>query len=275
MFDAANDSGTWAVTTYSLGGNTTQAQGANTFAITSTAVNAFSVDGTTFSVDASNNRVGIGTNAPNYPLHVTNTTYISAGTLGIGVAPISSYKLRIFSSGAGELGTIYAQQLVAASSDCILAQNTAGGTLSYGYRSNVGNATTTYGYYMDGGGTATTTYGIRVQPNCTGTNYGVYSRAFGSGTNYAGYFEADTGTTNYAIVTNGGNVGFGTTTPNSQSMLQITPSSRAHLLLTPITAATASAITPTNGMIVSVSDTDATFTSVGFWGYEGGAWTKL
>lgn len=42
-----------------------------------------------------------------------------------------------------------------------------------------------------------------------------------------------------------------------------------------ITAAAASAITPANGMVVCVSDTDGTFTSVGFWGYNGGAWNKL
>lgn len=45
--------------------------------------------------------------------------------------------------------------------------------------------------------------------------------------------------------------------------------------LTNITSAQASAITPTNGDFVYVSTTDATFTSVGFWGYENGAWVKL
>ncbi len=37
----------------------------------------------------------------------------------------------------------------------------------------------------------------------------------------------------------------------------------------------AGAITPANGMIVYVTNTDATFTSVGFWGRENGAWVKL
>lgn len=45
--------------------------------------------------------------------------------------------------------------------------------------------------------------------------------------------------------------------------------------LRPITATAASAITPAEGMLVFVSDTDATFTSIGFWGYENGAWAKL
>ena len=53
-----------------LTGNTTIAQGANTLAFTGTAVNGFSVDGTTFSVDGTNNRVGIGTSAPTVTLDV-------------------------------------------------------------------------------------------------------------------------------------------------------------------------------------------------------------
>ena len=48
----------------SLSGNTTVTQGASTLAFTSTATNGFSVDGNTLSVDAANNRVGIGTATP-------------------------------------------------------------------------------------------------------------------------------------------------------------------------------------------------------------------
>jgi hypothetical protein len=42
-----------------------------------------------------------------------------------------------------------------------------------------------------------------------------------------------------------------------------------------MTSAQGSALTAINGLIIYVTDTDATFTSVGFWGYENGAWTKL
>ncbi|MGE4515116.1 MAG: phage tail protein, partial [Chryseobacterium sp.] len=58
----------------SLSGNTTVTQGANTLAFTSTATNGFSVDGTTLSVDAANNRVGMGTSTPLAPLHISATT---------------------------------------------------------------------------------------------------------------------------------------------------------------------------------------------------------
>ena len=39
--------------------------------------------------------------------------------------------------------------------------------------------------------------------------------------------------------------------------------------------ATMALLTPEDGAIVYVTNTDATFTSVGFWGYENGTWKKL
>jgi len=57
----------------SLTGNRLVAQAGNTLAFTATATNAFSVDGSTFSVDALNNRVGIGTTAPHAQLHLGST----------------------------------------------------------------------------------------------------------------------------------------------------------------------------------------------------------
>ena len=54
-----------------LTGNRTVGQGANTLAFTGTAVNSFSVDGNTLSVDALNNRIGIGTTTPAAQLHTT------------------------------------------------------------------------------------------------------------------------------------------------------------------------------------------------------------
>lgn len=35
------------------------------------------------------------------------------------------------------------------------------------------------------------------------------------------------------------------------------------------------AASPLNGDITYVTDTDGTFTTKGFWGYEEGAWVKL
>ncbi|AZA51578.1 hypothetical protein [Chryseobacterium sp. G0201] len=54
-----------------LTGNRTVTQGANRLTFNGTATNAFSVDGTTLSVDAANDRIGIGNAAPANKLHVT------------------------------------------------------------------------------------------------------------------------------------------------------------------------------------------------------------
>lgn len=53
-----------------LTGNRTASQGNRTMAFTGTSANAFSVDGSTFSINAANHRVGIGTTAPTNKLVV-------------------------------------------------------------------------------------------------------------------------------------------------------------------------------------------------------------
>lgn len=42
-----------------------------------------------------------------------------------------------------------------------------------------------------------------------------------------------------------------------------------------MTATEASALTPSNGAMIYVTTTDATFTTTGFWGYVSGAWIPL
>jgi len=59
-----------------LTGNRTVKQDANTLNFTGTAVNAFSVDDGSLSVDAANNRVGIATIAPTNPLDVNGTARV-------------------------------------------------------------------------------------------------------------------------------------------------------------------------------------------------------
>jgi len=55
-----------------LSANRTVTQSDKTLAFTGSAVNAFSVDGNTLSVDAANNRVGVGTTAPSSNVHIVN-----------------------------------------------------------------------------------------------------------------------------------------------------------------------------------------------------------
>jgi len=103
--------------------------------------------------------------------------------------------------------------------------------------------------------TVTNTYGMLIHGNSIGTN-------------------------NYAFASDGkATSGLGTITPNQQTMLHIranhNPVFKAHTYFEPITAANASTITPSDGMQVYVSDTNGTFTAIGFWGYENGVWIKL
>ncbi len=74
----------------------------------------------------------------------------------------------------------------------------------------------------------------------------------------------------------GGNtkIGIGTLTPNAAARLEIS-STTGGFLTARMTATQASAITPVDGLSLYVTDTNGTFTSVGFWGYEAGAWIKL
>jgi hypothetical protein len=83
----------------SLSGNTTVTQSANRLAFTSTATNGFSVDGTTLSVDAANNSVGIGTSTPDTSaaLDITST---NKGLLVPRVALTSSTDATTISSPA-------------------------------------------------------------------------------------------------------------------------------------------------------------------------------
>ncbi len=63
----------------SLNQNTTILQGAYTLDFTTTATDGFSVNGSTFSIDGANSRVGIGTSTPTETLHVDGDARIEAG----------------------------------------------------------------------------------------------------------------------------------------------------------------------------------------------------
>lgn len=100
------------------------------------------------------------------------------------------------------------------------------------------------------GGTRTNTYGVLIEPNAVGTN-------------------------NYGVIVSGNQSnGLGTLTPSNQALLELVSTDKAFLIMR-MTAAQASAITPANGMMLYVTNTNGTFTVVGFWGYEAGAWVKL
>ncbi|SMP14860.1 hypothetical protein [Chryseobacterium profundimaris] len=122
----------------SLSGNTTVAQGANTLAFTSTATNGFSVDGTTLSADAVNDRIGIGTASP-------NTTLTVNGIISSGLQTIST------------AGTVVNRSVVSATTNFVLpsAVTSAGAII---YTRNINNSgsiavTTLAGLMFNGGST--------------------------------------------------------------------------------------------------------------------------
>lgn len=69
-------------------------QGDYTLAFTSNKLNGFSVDGTTFSVDAANNRVGIGTSAPKNRLDL-------GSDLGSTIGALAGKKLAVYNNADG------------------------------------------------------------------------------------------------------------------------------------------------------------------------------
>ena len=86
---------------------------------------------------------------------------------------------------------------------------------------------------------------------------------------------------NNILTINGGateatsNVGIGTTSPVASAKLEVS-STTSGFLPPRMTATQASAIsTPAQGLMLFVTDTDGTFTSVGWWGYNGSTWEKL
>ncbi len=72
----------------------------------------------------------------------------------------------------------------------------------------------------------------------------------------------------------GTNFGIGTTTPNTSALVDLTSTTQG-LLLPRMTATQGGAITGVDGLVIYVTNTNGTFTSVGFWGYENSAWVKL
>jgi len=80
--------------------------------------------------------------------------------------------------------------------------------------------------------------------------------------------------TNAAAFTSG-NVGIGTASPAASAALDITSTTQG-VLMPRMTATQGSAISsPADALLIYVTDTNGTFTSIGFWGRENGVWVKL
>lgn len=104
----------------SLTSNRTVSQGANTLAFAASTVNAFSVDNTTFSVDATNKRIGIGTIAPKQQIHITE----SGASSGITTSFISGLAVTGTGTAAGRSGPgFYLENTSASAGSKLLKMN--------------------------------------------------------------------------------------------------------------------------------------------------------
>lgn len=120
-----------------------------------------------------------------------------------------------------------------------------------------------------------------------GTGYAEYRFFRGTNTTgkkYVTFYDgnATSGTSNMIGVDtttyfglNGENFGIGTSSPNYTLEVAGTVMIDDILKINPQSAVSASGITAEDGMIIYVNTTDATFTSVGIWARENGAWVKL
>lgn len=145
--------------------------------------------------------------------------------------------------------------------------NTASGTASRPFNIVVGGTSefainTSGNLFWKSSAQPTFTWGtsIFMQARVGGTNSTVL---YGAGTPIA--FFSSTG------VKIQGSVG---TPPDAGVIFQVT-STNSTFKISPMTAAQASAITPSLGMFVVVSDTNGTFTQVGAWFYNGSAWVAI
>jgi hypothetical protein len=88
------------------------------------------------------------------------------------------------------------------------------------------------------------------------------------------YFGVAGGAKMILANTNGVSIG-SSITPAASAILDVVSTTKG-FLPPRMTATQASAIsTPAQGLLLFVTDTDGTFTSVGWWGYNGSTWEKL
>lgn len=231
---------------------------------------------------------------------IGNNISVPASAIGIGATVSQPGSLSVgFGSNAGDNNTIIGNNQAASYGD---------GAVGLGYQLGdiglnsigIGNqATPQHTYSIVIGGNAATTADKQVLIGANGVSVtGVESLYFGngvthntlgdrlwtitggSGTNAAGTsltIAGSKGTGNAVTAP----IIFQTAVPGSsgttlQSLAsRLTIGGDGSVRIHPITAAAASAITPLEGHLVFVSTTDATFTTVGIWCYQNGAWKAL
>ena len=208
----------------------------------------------TSAYDEVNNRLGIGTNAPSAKLEVRGISDFWGLQVGNGTVG-ALFQVNGGNAGfVGFNGSAYNNLDIRCSSSTQLFLSTNG---------NVGIAdnnpsqrlSLNGALYFSGASTPSATTAIYAPT--------LYSLAF------------MTNSVERIRINNIGNVGIGTTTPVASAKLEVS-STTSGFLPPRMTATQASAISsPAQGLMLFVTDTNGTFTSVGWWGYNGATWEKL
>ncbi|MCC3216372.1 hypothetical protein LIV57_13960 [Chryseobacterium sp. X308] len=234
-----------------LTGNRTVTQGANTLAFTGTQANAFSVDGNTLSVDAANNRVGIGTVSPTSKLVVkgTNAQPSAMGTANTNatfrVDGDTSHSLDFGTYTTTPFGSYISSQNKASAATLPLVLNPAGGNVGIGVNaptsklhvegSQLLNAAVTTAQTknaldinvgQDGFsyGNRTENFGINMRSSSSAAtgpisriNFGDTSTSSATGNRYLSFSVGQTpNELMYLTDANSGRVGIGTTSPSTK-----------------------------------------------------------
>jgi hypothetical protein len=80
---------------------------------------------------------------------------------------------------------------------------------------------------------------------------------------------------NTSIKVNVDDLAIGASTPDASAILDLTSTDKG-FLLPRMTATQASAIdSPAQGLMLFVTDTNGTFTGIGWWGFNGTSWTQF
>jgi len=226
--------------------------------------------------------VGVGV-TPN----ITYRFFAQAGTTSIAASYFKNYN-----TGTSAQYAVIGEAIGTNTTNYGVYSEASGGTNNYAFYGNAGHLyinngrgsinippNSTYRFYISASSTDDRALFAKIA-NTSGTNYGAITSSTGTslGENIGIYSEAINGAKNYAGMFDGTvAVGYPISDKaniSDSALLDLASTTKGFRLMR-MTATQASAITATDGLQLYVTNTNATFTSVGFWGYVNGAWTQL